>query len=228
MTAASTRSGRPLVIGMIAVVAIVVSAMGALLWLRKSPGVPGMIYFSAGSFRSGADRKTVALSAFFIDETEVTNADFAEFCRATRPAVQCLPPDAPAGLPVVNVTVAQARAYAQWKGKRLPTALEWERAARAVDGNRFPWGDAEDPSRANVRDNPALSRHALMPVRSFAATPLYQLVGNAWEMVDGGSAPEIRGGSFNTLLSEAATIQGKPIAENDSAPDVGFRCARNP
>lgn len=219
-----TRSGRPIVIGMLAVVAIAVSAMGALLWLRKSPGIPGMIYFSAGSFRSGANRKAVALPAFFIDETEVSNADFAEFCRATG----CPAPAGLANLPVVNITVAQARAYAQWKGKRLPTALEWERAARGIDGNRFPWGDAVDPSRANVRDNPALHEHALMPVRSFAATPLYQLAGNAWEIVEGVSAPEIRGGSFNTLLSEAAISQGKPIAETDSAPDIGFRCAKNP
>jgi formylglycine-generating enzyme required for sulfatase activity len=224
----NTRSGRPLVIGMIAVVAAVVSAMGALLWLRKSPGIPGMIYFSAGSFRSGADRKAVILPAFFIDETEVSNADFAEFCRATRPATQCPAPAGSADLPVVNVTVTQARAYAQWKGKRLPTALEWERAARGIDGNRFPWGDAEDPSRANVRDNPSLREHALMPVRSFAPTPLYQMAGNAWEMVEGGNAPEIRGGSFNTPLSEAATSQGKAIPENYSAADVGFRCAQNP
>src|SRR5579863_2268752 len=130
MTATSTRSGRPIVIGMLAVVAVVVSAMGALLWFRKSPGVPGMIYFSASSFRSGADRKTVALPAFFIDETEVSNADFAEFCRATRSVNQCPAPSGPGDLPVVNITVVQARAYAQWKGKRLPTALEWERAAR--------------------------------------------------------------------------------------------------
>jgi formylglycine-generating enzyme required for sulfatase activity len=224
MTATSTHSGRPLVIGMMTVVAVVVSIMGALLWLRKSPGVPGMIYFSAGSFRSGADRKAVTLPAFFIDETEVSNADFAEFCRAT----QCQAPSGPADLPVVNVTVAQARAYAQWKGKRLPTALEWERAARGIDGNRFPWGDTEDPSRANVRDNPALSGHVLMPVRSFAASPLYQLVGNAWEMVEGATAPEIRGGAFNTPLSEVVTSQGKPIPENYSADDVGFRCAQNP
>lgn len=219
-----TRSGRPIVIGMIAVVAIVVGIMGALLWFRKSPGIPGMIYFSASSFRSGADRETVALPAFFIDETEVSNADFAEFCRTTG----CPAPAGPADLPVVNVTVVQARAFAQWKGKRLPTALEWERAARGIDGNRFPWGDAEDPSRANVRDNPALREHALMPVRSFAASPLYQLAGNAWEIVEGAGAPEIRGGSFNTPLSEAAISQGKPIAETDSASDVGFRCARNP
>jgi hypothetical protein len=224
MKASSTRPGRPVVIGMITVVAIVVSAMGALLWLRKSPGVPGMIYFSAGSFRSGVGRMPVNLPAFFIDETEVSNADFADFCRAT----QCPVPVGLADLPVVNLTAAQARAYAQWKGKRLPTALEWERAAGGIDGNRFPWGDAEDPSRANVRDNPSLSAHALMPVRSFAASPLYQLIGNAWEMVEGAGAPEIRGGSFNTPLSEAAANRGKPVPENYSAPDVGFRCAQTP
>jgi formylglycine-generating enzyme required for sulfatase activity len=217
---------------MIAVVAIVVSAMGALLWLRKSPGVPGMIYFSAGSFRSGADRKAVTLPAFFIDETEVSNADYAEFCRATGLANprsnQCPAPPGPADLPVVNVTVAEARAYAQWKGKRLPTALEWERAAGGIDGNRFPWGDAQDPSRANVRDNPSLREHGLMPVRSFAPAPLYQMAGNAWEMVEGASSPEIRGGSFKTPLSEAVTSRGKPVPENYSADDVGFRCAQNP
>ena len=224
MTATSTLSGRPLVIGMMAVVAVVVSAMGALLWLRKSPGIPGMIYFSAGSFRSGPDRKIVTLPAFFIDETEVSNADFADFCRAN----QCPAPAGPSDLPVVNVTVAQARAYAQWKGKRLPTALEWERAARGIDGYRFPWGDSEDPSRANVRDNPSLREHSLMPVRFFAASPLFQLVGNAWEIVEGAGAPEIRGGSFNTPLAEVPTSQGKPIPESYSAPDIGFRCARNP
>ena len=56
------------------------------------------------------------------------------------------------------MTIAQARAFAQWKGKRLPTAQEWERATRAVDALRYPWGKADDPSRANVLDNPALSQ----------------------------------------------------------------------
>jgi formylglycine-generating enzyme required for sulfatase activity len=208
------------------VVAIVVTAMGALLWFRKSPGVPGMIYFSASSFPSGVARKTTAVPAFFLDETEVSNSAFAEFCRATR----CTPPNSSAAgdLPVVGITVAQARAFAQWSGKRLPTALEWERAARGIDGFRYPWGDAADPSRANVSDNRSLTMHALMPVKSFTAIPVYQMIGNASEMVEGTAGPEIRGGSFNTPLSEALTYAGKPVAEDFSAPDAGFRCARTP
>src|SRR5437868_10333993 len=146
--AAPTHSGRSIVVVVLAVVAVVVAAMGALLWFRKSPGVPGMIYFSASSFPSGAARKATAVPAFFLDETEVSNSAFAEFCRATG----CTPPNPSAAgdLPVVGITVAQARAFAQWSGKRLPTALEWERAARDIDGFRYPWGDAADPSRANV------------------------------------------------------------------------------
>jgi formylglycine-generating enzyme required for sulfatase activity len=222
--AAPTHSGRSIVLIVLAVVAVVVGAMGALLWFRKSPGAPGMIYFSASSFPAGAARKTAAVPAFFLDETEVSNSAFAEFCRATG----CTPPDSAPDLPAVGITVAQARAFAQWSGKRLPTALEWERAARGIDGYRYPWGDAADPSRANVSDNPSLTVHALMPVKSFTAIPVYQMIGNASEIVEGATGPEIRGGSLNMPLSEALTYAGKPVADNFSAADVGFRCAKTP
>ena len=222
--AAPTHSGRSIVLIVLAVVAVVVAAMGALLWFRKSPGAPGMIYFSASSFPAGVVRKTTAVPAFFLDETEVSNSAFTDFCRATG----CTAPNSAADLPVVGITVAQARAFAQWSGKRLPTALEWERAARGIDGFRYPWGDAADPSRANVSDNPSLAVHALMPVKSFTAIPVYQMIGNASEIVEGATGPEIRGGSFKTPLSQSLTYAGTPVAEDFSAPDAGFRCAKTP
>ncbi len=60
--------------------------------------------------------------------------------------------------PVVLVSVADAQAYAAWLAQRtgrawrLPTELEWEKAARGVDGRTFPWGNEFDPARLNTHD----------------------------------------------------------------------------
>jgi formylglycine-generating enzyme required for sulfatase activity len=204
------------------------------------PTILGMIYIPAGTFLSGPQNTPVSLPAFYIDETEVSNADFAEYCQVAR----CPAPDGAADLPVVNVTIAQARAFAAWKGKQLPTASEWERAARGTAGNKYPWGPAEDPSLANV------STRALKPVKSYAAYPEYQMAGNAWEMVESEIKPsrqqvasfakrlkpaptidekwiEIRGGSFNTPLAFAVGYEWSPIPERYFSADIGFRCAKS-
>jgi len=242
---AKPRSGRLFVLVLAAVIGIIAFAAGVYLWQRRVPAVPGMVYYPGGAFPFGPDKTPMNLGPFYMDETEVSNAEFSEFCKATG----CAAPTGAPDLPVVGVTMAQARAYAQWKGKRLPTAAEWERAARGVDAVRYPWGDAEDPKRANVLDNPTLVTHALMPVKSFAKDPEYQMAGNAWEMVDTPGTPsaavlaefahlltpsptagekwiQIRGGSFHTPLSMAVTYEYRAIPERFSAPDIGFRCVK--
>ena len=191
-----------------------------------------MIYYPGGAFPFGPDDKPVNLGPFYIDETEVSNAEYAGFCRATG----CAPPVGAPDLPVVNVTIVQARWYAQWKGRRLPTAQEWERAARGVDAMRYPWGKEEDAKRANVLDNPTLPNHTLMPVRSFAKLPEYQMAGNAWELIDTPATPpstsqderwiQIRGGSYNTPLAGAVTYEYRAVPESFSGLDIGFRCAK--
>jgi len=248
---ASAVSSKTFVIAFVAFILASAVATMIYVWMGRIPAVPGMLYVPEGNFKAGPDAKTTQLNAFYIDETEVSNADFAGFCRATG----CTPPSGAPDLPVVNVTVAQARAFAQWKGKRLPTALEWERIARGIDGDRYPWGNAEDPSMANLLDNPYLSSHALMPVKSFKRIPAYQMAGNAWEIVEASVTPDtasmakfasvaktpldpapsanekwiqIRGGSFNTPISSAVTYEWTPIPERYSAPDIGFRCAKTP
>ena len=113
-----------------------------------------MVYIPAGTFLIGADKKPATLKAFFIDETEVSNGDFCK-------AMGCNVAAGQESLPKVSVTIAEARAFAKQTGKRLPTALEWERALRGTQGALFPWGDQKDPAKANVSDNPAASAKVL-------------------------------------------------------------------
>jgi len=152
-------------------------------------------------------------------------------------------------LPVVDLTVDQARRYAHWAHKRLPSALEWERTARGLNGAPYPWGDAPDAKFANVADNPALEKHELMAVRAFPGYPSFQMLGNASEMVDGDAKPGlqetakfasllkpalkedepwvfIRGGSYLEPL--ISVFEQRVIPARYSATDIGFRCAKDP
>jgi formylglycine-generating enzyme required for sulfatase activity len=226
---------------------LVLIGAGAWWWIARSgplhgpPVIPGMIYVPAGTFLVSALNHPLEMHAFFIDETEVSNADFAAYCVATG----CPAPQGAPDLPVVRVTIAQARGFAKWKGKRLPDLFEWERAARGTNGQKYPWGDADDPSLANV------DSHALTPVKSFKPYPEYQMAGNAWEMVEADktfptpqtvarfaklltpppTAEEkwivIRGGSFNTSLEFAVGYESSLIPERYSSADIGFRCAKS-
>jgi len=92
--------------------------------------------------------------------------------------------------PVINVTWDDAKSYADWLGTklgqscRLPTASEWEHAARAGTTTGFWWGDSPGRGRANCRDclgdKPP---YGTRPVGSFAANPwgLFDMNGNVWE-----------------------------------------------
>lgn len=93
--------------------------------------------------------------------------------------------------PVMNITWADANAYAAWLSKktqktyRLPTEAEWEYAARAGTDSEFWWGDEVGLSKANCRDcGPEIS-HQTQPTDSFApnAWGLYNVHGNVWEWV---------------------------------------------
>ncbi len=118
----------------------------------------GMVRVPAGPFRMGSDTTrvdcqdehpphTVDLPEFYIDRTEVTNAQFRAFCDATGREYPPNPGwDADYFLgkpeyPVINVTWKDAGDFAKWAGKRLPTEAEWEKAARGADGLRYPWGN---------------------------------------------------------------------------------------
>jgi formylglycine-generating enzyme required for sulfatase activity len=147
--------------------------------------------------RAEGAEHTVALSAFDIDRTEVTVADYARCVSAG----ECAPPEfsptdarfARPDLPVTHVRWDDAATYCRWTGGRLPTEAEWEYAARGQEGREFPWGNAYNPYLANHGAWAEDSSDAtdgytgLAPVGSFpdGATPLgiLDMAGNAGEWV---------------------------------------------
>lgn len=194
----------------------------------------------------------VTLSAFRIDKTEVTQ-DAYQQCMA---AGECSPP---AGnfdpslygvYPVVRVTWAQALDYCNWKGGRLPTEAEWEKAARGTDGRAYPWGNsAPTCTFAYYADCPGGTTTAA-PVgsRPAGASPygVLDMAGNVSEWVadwyngsyyatgpttdpsgpDTGTNKTIRGGSWNAEITNLRSADRFAIPPTgDSAPNHGFRCA---
>jgi predicted Ser/Thr protein kinase len=192
--------------------------------------------------------------SFYIDRTEVTNDAYARFCaERQRPLPPGFPKEHP-DYPVVNITIVDAQEFAKWAGKRLPSKVEWEGAARGTDGRAYPWGNTKDPSLANVLDNTSLAGHALMPVDSFrqGASPygVLQMAGNAWEFVDELITPSagalqsfarlltpaptadepwytIHGGAYDIPLIENAAFEWSAVPARFRAPDIGFRCAQD-
>ncbi|MGO9228806.1 MAG: bifunctional serine/threonine-protein kinase/formylglycine-generating enzyme family protein [Bryobacteraceae bacterium] len=211
-----------------------------------------MVLVPGGEFLYGEKKEVASLPAFYIDKTEVSDAAYARFCQATnRPLPEDYPADHP-DYPVVNVTIGDARQFGLWAGKRLPTDMEWEKAARGNDGRDFPWGNEKDVSRANTNTTGRLlpdSADELRPVDSFpsGASPYgaLQMVGNAWELVDKQRAPAadltpfktlqpplqpgepwymIRGESAWEALADAAIWDSTAVPERWKSLHVGFRC----
>lgn len=144
------------------------------------------------------------------------------------------PPDGRADHPVVLITIADAYAYAGWLSERtarhwrLPTELEWEKAARGTDGRRFPWGDQFDPSLLNSHDN---GPFATVPVGGYpaGASPFGMLdaAGQVFEWTQDRAKSGryvVKGGSWDDKGCGVC----RPAARHTRPPDlkhilVGFR-----
>ncbi len=136
--------------------------------------------------------------------------------------------------PVMRVSWFEAAAYCEWAEVRLPTEAEWERAARGVEGRKYPWGNEEpDKERANYR---ATGIGHPTPVGLFprGATPdtlIHDMAGNVWEWVHDrydkkGQNRVLRGGSWINVSSDlvaSVRVRSDPVFRNDN---IGFRCAR--
>ena len=225
---------------------------------------PDMIMIPEGPFRMGSDERlpdegpmhVVYLPPFYMDKYEVTNAHYQQFATATHrtPPIHWRGETVPvtkADHPVVFVTWYDANDYCHWAGKRLPTAAEWEKAARGTDGREFPWGNRFDPAKANT---PYSKRGGTTPVGSFpeGRSPygLYDMSGNVWEWTAswykaypgnkkrrtetyGEKYRVVKGGSFVDCSFYKCGISAPTFNRAFFRPETknngfGFRCAKSP
>lgn len=193
----------------------------------------------------------IEVPALWVESTEVTNRRY----RLCVEAGACTPPVDASRYgdggrdrePVVGVSWLQARTFARWAGRRLPSEAEWERAARGeVTEARFPWGDGRRRGLANVwRDPTRFGEPAkLLPAASFPPTGygLWDVAGNVWEwcqdryrsrfadaVLTGGAARiglgrVVRGGSWRRAIDMARVSTRLWYDAGYAADDVGFRC----
>ncbi|PKN58593.1 MAG: hypothetical protein CVU56_04945 [Deltaproteobacteria bacterium HGW-Deltaproteobacteria-14] len=200
-----------------------------LLWLGRRPRLRGaeMLPVPTGRVRLGAGRRR-RVRGFQLDARPVTNGDWEAFVQATRarrPPWMYRPGFGDPERPVVGVTYDEARAYACWAGKRLPSEAEWVRAARGDDARAFPWGNAAaSAARAHfargARGGPAPTG---VDVRPEGRGPWghADLCGNVWEWCEGGA---LRGGFWGSAeLGIDLRLAERP---DIGSGGIGFRCAR--
>jgi formylglycine-generating enzyme required for sulfatase activity len=199
--------------------------------------------------------RQVKLPPFLMDKYEVTNEDYYAFVTATGHEAPPIwqgrkPPKDRERHPVIFVAWDDADAYAKWAGKRLPTAEEWEVAARGPDKREFPWGNAflekEDKYSCNCLEYWQFNKNkapgtTVVDDKDFdngvSAFGVYGMGGNVWEWTatsapaQGSKPPPefriLKGGSFTT--PQKAIRSSNVYAEDPRLghPDVGFRCVRD-
>jgi len=199
-------------------------------------------------------KHTASTGAYYIDKTEVSNAQYKQFVDETGygpPAhwTEGTYGEGEADLPVTNVSLEDAAAYAKWAGKRLPTEAEWEKAARGTDGRFYPWGAVFDRNSCqHMRESDA----GPVAVGSYlgGASPYgaLDMLGNVWEWTTSAFEPYpgnertdarapygethvvLRGGAWDQHDIKPVPIRVSfrfPEKPYTKARDIGFRCVKD-
>jgi formylglycine-generating enzyme required for sulfatase activity len=238
---------------------VVGAALGVVLALSAGALAAGgahgdRVLVPAGPSKQGSTKgeederpeRTVVVKAFAIDRTEVTRARYAACVAARR--CKAVPDgkadaDADPALPVTGVSWADAQAYCKFARGRLPTEVEWEKAARGADGREYPWGDALDCARANWGnfdgEGPCAGKNPGRPVRvgsyptGASIYGVLDLGGNVWEWVadkydDDPGRRVVRGGSCCSYFVGPRAANRNAWAPEHRDADLGFRCAGKP
>jgi serine/threonine protein kinase len=214
----------------------------------------------------GKGELKIFLDEFWIDRHEVTNKEYRKFIMANPSWKKSnvrkeyhdgnylkywSGDDCPVGKqnhPVVHISWYAAAAYAEWKGKRLPTEAEWEKAARGTKGRIWPWGNIWNKLSLNSNESGIMDT---VPVESFieGKSPygVYDMLGNVWEWCNdwysktyydysplknpkgppGGNSRVIRGGSYNSFSNRLHLTNRRYIEPTTASYSIGFRCAKS-
>ena len=245
----------------------------ARLEAGKEPGAApdGMVEVPGGAFYMGCNEevdsecysdekpgRTEYLPTFFIDRTEVTVNAYAACVRAGR----CSEPktgeyynwgqSGRGEHPINGVDWNQATEYCAWKGHRLPSEPEWEKAARGTDGRKYAWGNAgyRQTKYANIADETAKRTFSYLtiaegyddgfvqtaPVESFprGESPYgaLDMMGNVWEWTSDWYSSEpksrvSRGGSWDFVPAFARASARAGYSPSNRGYGLGFRCAHS-
>lgn len=218
--------------------------------------------FILGSNQGGFNEKPAHVShleTYWIDQYEVTYQQYMEFVEATGyrqpgpPSRYARKLEALRGVnqPVTYVSWGDANKYCLWKGKRLPTEKEWEKAMRGTDGRTWPWGEQTTGNHANFggeSDGYLVSA----PIGSFpldrSVFGVYDGAGNVMEWTDDWYVEDLytqektvsKGSdqppsTYKTMRGSGYTSQGVDLRITNRSfmvPDfrdetIGFRCARS-
>jgi len=214
---------------------------------------PEMVFVPPGkaTVTDGTTTEVIDVSGFLMDQAEVTNGMFLQFCRELErphrdPAAETAP-----DLPVTNVTFYDAQAYAAWAKKALPTEAQWVRAAQGDQaGLAYPWGNMWAEGACNsagvagedVFEGAGVVRQ--LP-QDLTAVGCYDMAGNAAEWtrtvcgpLNDTPAPQrddargltfgvyavVRGGHFEDVNQSPLSAR-MPVLFENSYPWLGFRCA---
>jgi formylglycine-generating enzyme required for sulfatase activity len=225
------------------------------------PPPEGMVYVPGGTFDMGPPQSVtlgkapqrVTVAAYFLDRTEVT----VEAYLACVKAKGCAPSEHQSGCnatakkprlqhPMNCISKGQAEQYCLAQGKRLPSAAEWEFAARGTDGRSYPWGNEAAGDQVCWQARAGGLNEETCPVGSFpaGASPFgaLDMAGNVAEWtsteVTESAAPGgffTRGGSYRFDPIDLADVErlhirtdeSEPFAGYNAIPTIGVRCAKN-
>ncbi|MCD4735223.1 MAG: formylglycine-generating enzyme family protein, partial [Bacteroidales bacterium] len=202
-------------------------------------------------YPANSDSIRIKIEDFYMDTYPVTNEQYFDFLKESG----YLPKDTANFLrhwpngeylaedknkPVVYINYEDAKAYADWHGKRIPVEFEWQYAAQGTDGRGWPWGNDFDSTFCNYKSG-VLSEVSMFP-QGMSPFGLEDITGNIWQMTDdlydNGSYNFriIQGGSYYAPSSSWWYVQGGPQPVNhrqmwllvgsgfDRNATVGFRC----